>query len=477
MKSSRANLPNDGRPDPSAAKEKRVPVRLRDIEIPDFGLPAEPPQIPPSTYERRCRAAYEKAGANWFVVYGDREHFANIMFLTGFDPRFEEALLVLGPSDRRIIVAGNECVDYARLALLPDVDIVLAQSFGLMGQDRSKAPNLAHVLWQVGMRMGDSIALAGWKYVEPIEWSGSLPGFFVPSFIVDVLRAVAGDAKAVSDATPVLMHPTEGLRAIIDVDQIALHEWAGARASAMLWRILSGVQIGDSEYAAVSRMKYEGEPFNVHMMLASGDASSSVMGLRSPTSRRLARGDGIVGAIGLWGGLSARGGLLSDHDDDFLKIALAYFDGLVAWYESVDIGTPGGHVFAAVTETLARGGLRSALNPGHLTGYDEWLHSPIQPGYSGQISSGMPFQVDIIPVPMPAGRTLNCEDLVVLADQALRAEIATRHPAVEQRIAARRAFMRETIGIDLKESVLPLSSTPLCLAPFWLKPTKLLARD
>ena len=30
------------------------------------------------------------------VVYGDREHFANLAYLTGFDPRFEEAVLIVG---------------------------------------------------------------------------------------------------------------------------------------------------------------------------------------------------------------------------------------------------------------------------------------------------------------------------------------------------------------------------------------------
>jgi hypothetical protein len=451
--------------------------QLKDVAFPAFGVPNAPPQIPPSTYEQRCRAAYKAAGSNWLVVYGDREHFANIMFLSGFDPRFEEALLVLGPRERRIIIAGNECVDYAQLASLPSVDIVLAQSFGLMGQDRSHAPNLESVLRQVGMKSGDSIALAGWKYLEATEWAGALPTFFVPSFVVDVLRAVAGDPQAVGDATPVLMHPTEGLRTVVDDDQIALHEWAGSRASAALWRILSAVKVGDSEFGAVSRMNYEGEPFNAHLMLASGDASSPVMGLRSPSARLLRNGDGIVGAVGFWCGLSARGGLLSDADDAFLRVASAYFEGLAAWYESAGIGARGGDVFAAVTETLARGGLRSSLNPGHLTSYDEWLHSPIQPRYSGKIRSGMAFQVDIIPLPMRTGHALNCEDPVVFADDALRAEIARRHPAAAQRIEARRAFMREVIGIDLDETILPLSSTPLCLAPFWLKPKRLLVRD
>jgi hypothetical protein len=202
-----------------------------------------------------------------------------------------------------------------------------------------------------------------------------------------------------------------------------------------------------------------------------------VVGLRSPSARLLRSGDGIVGAIGLWGGLSARGGLLSENDDAFLEVASSYFEGLAAWYESADIGVKGGDIFAAVTETLARGGLRSSLNPGHLTSYDEWLHSPIQPQYSGKISSGMAFQVDIIPLPLRAGYALNCEDPVVFADQALRAEIAVRHPVAARRIAARSAFMREAIGIDLRETILPLSSTPLCLAPFWLKPKRLLVRN
>jgi hypothetical protein len=132
-------------------------------------------------------------------------------------------------------------------------------------------------------------------------------------------------------------------------------------------------------------------------------------------------------------------------------------------------------VFAAVTEALARGGLRSALNPGHLTGHDEWIHTPIRPGSPERIASGMPFQVDIIPTPMRDGWALNCEDGVVFADAALRAELKARHPAVVERIEARRKFVRDELGIAIRDSILPLSSTPLCLPPFWLAARRLLA--
>ena len=68
------------------------------------------------------------------------------------------------------------------------------------------------------------------------------------------------------------------------------------------------------------------------------------------------------------------------------------------------------------------------LNPGHLISYDEWVHSPIERDSEVSLASGMALQCDIIPTPIPAGTALNCEDSIVLADEALRAEIASRHP-------------------------------------------------
>src|SRR5262249_30874369 len=144
---------------------KRMKVVLRDIEIPDFGLPESVPTIPSSTYVTRCHEALKRAACDWLVVYADREHNANIVFLTGYDPRFEEALLLLGPSDRRVLVVGNEGEGYAPVAGLPGLDVVLAQSMSLMGQDRSKRPMLAEVLRDIGIELGNSIGIASWKYL------------------------------------------------------------------------------------------------------------------------------------------------------------------------------------------------------------------------------------------------------------------------------------------------------------------------
>jgi hypothetical protein len=208
--------------------------------LPNFGQIDTKPEVPPATHANRCREAYRRAGCGWLVVYGDREHFANIVFLSGFEPRFEEALLLLGPGDRRVLVTGNECQSYAALAQLEGLEVLLAQSMSLMGQDRSSRPKLVEVLWEAGLRTGDTIGLAGWKYVEPEEWETCAPALFVPVFIFEALRLAVDANETIRDVTSCLMHPETGLRSIIDVDQIAAFEWAAARACSALWRIVSG---------------------------------------------------------------------------------------------------------------------------------------------------------------------------------------------------------------------------------------------
>lgn len=450
-------------------------ITLREIEIPDFGVPEAVPPIPAATYAGRCDEAYTRAGCDWLVVYADREHHANIAFLSGFEPRFEEALLLLGPGRRRILVVGNEGEGYTPVADLPGMEIVLAQSLSLMGQDRSSKPNLASVLRDAGLKAGQKIGIVGWKYLEPREWDGPGTGFYAPDTLIGVLARVAGGREALNDATSVLMHPATGLRAIVDADQIAAHEWGAARSAAAVWRVLSGMTVGETEFHAAERMGYAGEVLTCHVMCTAGNRSAPVVGMSSPTARRIAKGDGINSAIGYWGGLSCRSGLVTDRDEDFLIAAQSYFAALMAWYETADIGVEGGAIFEAVTKTLAEGKLRSALNPGHLTGHDEWVHTPIRPGSTERVASGMPFQVDIIPTPLPAGWALNCEDGVAFADATLRAELKAKHPSVAARIEKRRAFMCDELGVAVRDSILPLSATPLCLPPFWLAPRQLLA--
>ena len=87
------------------------------------------------------------------------------------------------------------------------------------------------------------------------------------------------------------------------------------------------------------------------------------------------------------------------------------------------------------------------------------------------MKSGMAMQCDIIPTPLPPGRTINCEDSLAIADEALRAELAEKFPEVWSRIQERRTFMTEQLGITLKPEVLPICLAPAYLPPCWLSPT------
>src|SRR5215211_7480411 len=143
----------------------RMPdVILRHVPLPDESATVDPPPIDTVEYERRCDETLARAGTPWVAVYGDREHSANLLFLTGFDPRFEEALLLLGSSKRRVLLVGNEGVVHAEVAGLP-LQSELFQGFSLMGQPRESTPQLDQVLVDVGLVPGDQAGVVGWKYL------------------------------------------------------------------------------------------------------------------------------------------------------------------------------------------------------------------------------------------------------------------------------------------------------------------------
>jgi hypothetical protein len=69
------------------------------------------------------------------------------------------------------------------------------------------------------------------------------------------------------------------------------------------------------------------------------------------------------------------------------------------------------------------------------------------------------------------------EDGDVLADGTLRRELEGRFPACWERCQRRRAFMRDTLGIELPEEVLPLSNIPAIVPPFFLRPNLVFALE
>ena len=102
------------------------------------------------------------------------------------------------------------------------------------------------------------------------------------------------------------------------------------------------------------------------------------------------------------------------------------------------------------------------------------VESPIYRGSTVLFRSGMAMQVDVIPSSPTYGST-RMEDGVVLADLALRRQLASEFPECYARCQARRAFMAEILGLELPEEVLPLSNIPAIVPPFFLQPNHVVA--
>jgi hypothetical protein len=455
------------------------PIQLADVGLPPLDVPETVPAVAAAEFEERIAALLAAVDVDQVVVYGDREHAASLVFLCNLDPRFEEVLLVLGRG-RRTLLVGKEDIGYVPIVPI-EVDVILCPTLSLMGIDRSGGPTVAQALREAGVGAGDRIGVVGWKTLSAEESSGTFAPIFAPAFVVDTLREIAGGPDLVVDVTAALTSPRSGLRSFCSADQIAVFEWGASRCSAYVMEVLRAARPGVSERETFRGVPWGGEPLSYHPVLSSGP--DVAVGLRSPSARRLELGDAAIVGIGLWGGNCARGGLVAATEADLGAQSEGYLDGLAVpywramatWYETLELGARGGDVFREITELLEGEAFASSLNPGHLIHYEEWLDSPIRAGSSDPIASGMVIQSDIIPTGIRPGWTANCEDTVAIGDAGLRAAIESRHPELWSRITARRAFMRDRLGINVRDEVLPLTPTPAYFPPFWLDLDRALA--
>jgi hypothetical protein len=461
-------------------------AELAELDLPEFGLPTVEPVIPADTYRQRIAQLLtraHRAGYDALVIYGDREHSANLAYLTGYDPRFEEALLVLKVGaqgqQKPILVVGNEGLGYTGISpIKDDLDIRLFQSFSLLGQDRSRSQPLADILEAGGVVHGARVGVAGWKYFGPQETATPDTWLEIPAYISDTLRALSGCAEFVVNAGAIFMDSSTGLRAINDVDQLAHFEFASTYTSQAVRDVVFGLRPGMSEFEAAQAMKINGLPLSCHVMLSAGPRAS--MGLPSPSLRRIGRGEPFTTAYGVWGALTCRAGFVVEEASelppaiaDYVdRLVAPYFSAIAAWYEHLQIGVTGGELYHVIHERIGDPFFGVGLNPGHLIHLDEWLHSPIYSGSAEPLQSGMAIQVDVIPATGSPYFTSNIEDGIALADETLRAAFADRYPEAWKRVQARRAFMENTLGIRLNPEVLPFSNIPAYLPPYLLAPRR-----
>jgi len=449
---------------------------LREVELPDFGDPTDRPIVSDAVYVarlQRFRDLLRVHGYDAAIVYADREHSANLAYLSGFDPRFEEAILIVSDSEVPLILVGNECVGLAQVSPLP-MRVELHQDLSLPGQPRNRSRSLDEILKSESITTDMKVAVTGWK-----EFADRTV-MEVPAFIVDSLRTAVGDGGLVENAGFLLTGCADGLRVINEAEQLAVFEYAACQTSSGVRDLLFGIEPGMREDEAVRLLSWNGSPLSCHLMLTSGKRAS--IGLLSPSSRVIQRGDRFTTAFGVWGALNCRAGFvvedeseLPDELSDYVdRLVGPYFEAIAEWYEALHVGQTAGVLYEIIDRHLGDPFFGVFLNPGHQIHLDEWVNSPFFRDSNIELRSGMAFQVDVIPATGTEYFTTNIEDGIALADASLRAEFKEQFPEAMSRIDRRRVFMKTEIGIELHPDVLPFSNIPSYLPPFLLRPNRVM---
>ncbi len=450
-------------------------ARLIEAEIPDFGRASEPPQwrLGREGYQARLdrvRERMERHGWTHLVVYGDREHFANLAWLAGFDPRFEEALLIVGLKGDPLMLAGNECVNYLPATPAP-MRVERYQWLSLPTMPNSDSRPLAGILRDEGIDAHSRVGFAGWKpYDDPRHIDA-------PSYMVDAVRFAAG-WENVENAAGLFVDPADGLRTGAAAEEIVFFEWTGTLASDGMRRVIDAIEPGALDHDLLKRVEYNGVPLGCHMTLKCGGNRVS---LASARGERVARGGRFSCGICYWGANCCRAGWvaegaadLPDAARDYVEaFAGPYVDAMAAWFERLRIGATGGELHEAIHSRLDADRFHVFLNAGHLIGFDEWISSPVQANSDVRLRAGMVMQADVIPS-HPDYYSSRMEDGYALADAALREEIERLSPECAARCDARREWMRRTLNMPVGDDVMPLTNMPGAVSPYLLNASMLL---
>lgn len=459
--------------------------QLIETEWPTSGEGGPPPRPGVGEFESRIdatRAVMDRLGLTHLVVYGDREHFANLAWLTGFDPRFEESLLILGRRGDPLLVVGNECEGYLPVSPLFAAGKLRSerfQSFSLLNQPRDDSRLIRDISADEGIGAGAVVGCVGWKYFADSEHPDGAHAVDLPAYLADTLRGLAG-WENVTNATAILMNPDTGLRTFCSPAEVAYFEYANVLASAGMYRMIFGMRAGMIDHDLANLAGYNGVPLGCHMTLATGD----LPGLSGPVGRTIQRGTPLSTNLCYWGSNCCRAGWVAssardlplDARDYVEGFAGPYFEVMGEWFGLLRIGTRGGELARLVSEKLPFEKFGIFLNAGHLIHLDEWVSSPIYSGSDVPIHSGMVMQVDVIPS-SPVYASTRMEDGVVIADKALRRRLQEQFPDCFARCQERRRFMTDVLGILLPEEILPLSNIAAIVPPFFLSPNTILALE
>ncbi|MFD1385278.1 M24 family metallopeptidase [Oceanobacillus oncorhynchi subsp. oncorhynchi] len=449
-------------------------AQLIEMDAPAPDCTGTPILLDDTTMQQRREKVLEEMrhdGLDALLVYADVEHGGNFEYLVGFIPRFEEALFVLHANGDAFLVLGNENYNKVQYSRIPAKGIHCPH-FSLPNQPMEPHRTILSVLQEAGIKDAMKIGMAGWKhFTSRVEDNRTL--FDVPSFIVDSIREMVGKEGSITNHTDIFIGGDRGVRRVNNANEMAHYEFGASLAADCVLRTIDKLEVGISEMELGNELHAYGQKNNVVTIASTGKRFEK--GNLYPTSKKVTLGDAISLTVGYKGGLSSRAGYAVKNSEDLPEskkhyieeLAAPYYTAITAWLENIQVGMPGGEMYKLMNQVLPQEEYHWGLCPGHLTADEEWLASPIYEHSEEVIKSGMIFQTDIIP--RVAGYDgVSAESTVAIADDALKKEIRDHYPALWERMMKRKAYIKETLGIQLSKDVLPLCSMVAYLRPYLL---------
>lgn len=448
-------------------------ISYKKIQAPAPDNSGKPVILSDKTFDLRLKKVLDRMedfGISSLVVYADKEHGSNFEYLTGFIPRFEEALQVINKDGTSTLMLGNENFNKTKFARVKSSGVKVPL-FSLPNQPMGDFKPFVSYLDDVKIDDSGSIGFVDWKLLSP-EFSEKDLISAVPHFVIEAFAEKYGRDKLVN-ASHLYLDPGYGARATNSAEEIALYEYGASLASDALLLAYDSLAEEKTELELGDILNRDGQYQSVVTIAAFGDrfVGANIY----PTEKTLKENDKVSLTVAYKGGLSSRAGYaaknlegLEKTDPGYLEeVVVPYFKAYVYWLENVRIGKLGGEFYDDFSKFYPQEKYGWELNPGHLTADEEWISSPFYKGSDRKVKSGMIFQVDFIP--NQAGHQgVSAESTVAIADERLRKEIEENHPDLWARIEKRRAYTKEKLNIDLDESLLPMASTLAYLRPFML---------
>lgn len=415
-------------------------------------------------------------GLSSLAIYADKEHGGNFEYLTGFIPRFEEALQILNVDGSSTLILGNENYNKTKFSLT-DSKGILCPLFSLPNQPMGGFRPVEFYLKQVDIDTSKKVGLVDWKLLSN-DFDDFHSQSAMPAFIVDGLKTIVPEDQLVN-ATQLYLDADKGARVTNNANEIAHYEYGASLASDSVLNAMDALNEGVTEAEVGNLLQADGQLPNVVTISAFGDRFKHAN--LYPLNTKLEYGDKVALTNSHKGGLSSRSGYavrnaedLNDVDENYLEeVVKPYFAAYNFWLDTVEIGKNGGEFYKEFSEYFPQETYGWELNPGHLTADEEWLSSPFFSGSDKTVQSGMIFQVDFIPV-QEEHHGVSAESTVAIADESLRNEIQNDYPELWERIEKRRAYMKDELNIDLQDELLPLASTLGYYRPFFLNPDQAL---